>query len=167
MRVKEELLMRKKDWIFSGVSLFILICMIASNIWLIILFLSMKISQIILYVTSILVVLVIMTYYHVRDKRTGHIEKQSWIINHLLFWLMTDLHTLIILARYILPNERQGGLLPELFFLAHLLLIFPVLFSERSTFYQKHELAFSILLHIITYSLLSYSFVQLVIQTMQ
>jgi hypothetical protein len=80
---------------------------------------------------------------------------------------MTDLHFIVVIARYILPNVRQGGLLPELLILIHIVLIFIVIISDRYTFYRKHELRLNFLLHAIVYGFITYSFIQLVIQTMQ
>jgi hypothetical protein len=46
--------MSKKDWIFSGIASIILIGMIASNIWLIILGLSLRIVEIVIYSIAII-----------------------------------------------------------------------------------------------------------------
>jgi hypothetical protein len=159
--------MKKNDWIFSGVVGLILLIMTLSNIWLMTLFLGMRILYMFIYVAGIIVILLTMTHYSVHQMGERAFSQTHWIQNHLIFWILTDLHTIIMLARYLLPNERQGGLLPELFFLIHLLWMIPVFFSYKSRFYQKHELGLSFCLHVLIYGLLSYSFIQVVIQTMQ
>jgi hypothetical protein len=158
---------QKKDWLFSVVYSVVLIIMIASNLWLITLFLSMQTLLILMYVTSMIIVLYALTQFHFHNTRLDDISKKNWIKNHLLFWIMTDLHTLIIIFRYIFPNERQGGFYPELLFFIHLLLIYPVFVSYKFKFYDRHKIILNFFLHIIIYGFLSYSFIQLIIQTMQ
>lgn len=168
MKVKEGVLnMRKNDWIFSGIVALVFIIMIASNLWLMTMFLSMKILHMFIYFAFIVIILMTMTHISIHQMGNREFKKKDWIKNHLLFWIMTDLHTIIMMARYIHPNVRQGGLIPELLFLIHVLMIIPVYLSYRVTYYQKHELGLSLILHIAIYAMLSFSFIQLVIQTMQ
>ncbi len=159
--------MRKEDWLFSGIASLILLGMIASNILLMTFFLSQKTLLIVLYILGIILILFWMTYYRARELKNLPVFETNWITNNLLFWVMTDFHTIIIISRYLFPNERQGGLLPELFFLIHLCFILVVLLSRKLNFRQKHQLEFNFLLHVIIYGLISYSFIQFVIQTMQ
>jgi hypothetical protein len=159
--------MSKKDWIFSGIASIILIGMIASNIWLIILGLSLRIVEIVIYSIAIILIIYGITLYRFKSIGTHEFTQQHWVKNHLLFWIMTDLHFIVVITRYILPNVRQGGLLPELLILIHIVLIFIVIISDRYTFYRKHELGLNFLLHAIVYGFISYSFIQLVVQTMQ
>jgi len=159
--------MQKKDWIYSGIISLILLCMIASNIMLMVFFLSRQTFLIILYAIGIILILFLMTYYRVRELKNRLVYEPNWISSNLLFWVMTDFHTIIIIMRYLFPDERQGGLLPELFFLIHLFFILIIFLTNKSSTRQKHQLEFNFLLHIIIYGLLSFSFIQFVIQTMQ
>jgi hypothetical protein len=159
-------LLQKNDWLFSGIAALILIVLIASNLWLMTMFLSMRILHIFIYIAGVIIILLTMTHISIYALGTRKFIQKDWIRNHLLFWIMTDLHTIIMIARYVHPNHRQGGLIPELFFLMHVFLIIPVYFSDRTIYYQKHELGLSFILHLSIYTLLSYSFIQLVIQTM-
>lgn len=166
MRVKEGGMMRKKDWIYALAVAGILMLMLISNIGLLMLLLSRSIIYAILYVGGM--ALILMTLTHMSIESFGYTVNKgnSWIKNHLVFWIMTDLHTLTMLARYLFPKERQGGWVPEVLFLIHLMLMVPVFLSERFAWYRKHELGIQAFLHLITYTMLSYSFIQFVIQTM-
>ncbi len=159
--------MKKNDWIFSGIVGTLLIIMVLSNIYLLTLFLGLKILYIFIYVAGMAVILLTMTHYSVHQMGNHEVIKSNWIKNHLIFWMMTDIHTLIMIARYVFPKERQGGYFPELLYVIHLLIIIPVYFSYRSHFYKKYEVGISFCLHALIYTILSYNFIQFIIQTMQ
>lgn len=160
-------LLRKNDWIFSALISIILIMMILSNIGFIDLLMNMKVLYMFIYVAMIVVVLLTMTHISIHQMGYRVVSKSNWIQNHLIFWIMADLHTIIMIARYVIPFERTGGLLSELFLLIHLFMMIPVYFSYKSTFYQKHEVGLSFSLHVIIYTLISFSFIQLMFQIMQ
>ena len=159
--------LNKKDWLFSGITGAILIGMIASNIYLMIILLSMRTLQILIYGIILMIILFIINNYHYRNILERDIKQTSWIKNNILFWMMTDLHTIIIISRYIIPSEKQGGILPEALFLLNLLLIYPVYKSHQLTFYLKHQFIINFTLYLFTYIIISFSFIQVVIQTMQ
>lgn len=158
--------MRKQDWIFSGVSSIVLIGMIASNYLLLRMIFDMRNTELIVYLAGIALIMLTMTHVNVYAMGEREITQKNWINNHLLFWIMLDMHTLILVARYILPNDRQSGLLPELYYLVHLSLSVPVYFAYKSEFYKKHELILSFGLHLIVYGFLSYTFIQNIIQVL-
>lgn len=94
-------------------------------------------------------------------------QEIHWIKNHLISWILTDYHFLILLARYLHPKDRPNGWIPELLFGIHLILILPVYLSQQWAWFKKHELLWNIILHVIIYTMISYNFIQFVIQTMQ
>lgn len=158
--------MQKKDWIYSLVVACILVLMILSNIGLILLLLSRSTIYVILYVGGILLIMILLTYFSIKVLGYSARKEIHWLKNHLVFWIMTDLHALIMFARYVFSKERQGGLIPVVLFLIHLMLVIPVFLSERWAWYKKHEFTIQAFLHLITYTMLSYTFIQFVIQTM-
>jgi len=114
---------RKQDWIFSAIVAIILIGMISSNIWLLILLLSLRIVEIVIYCSVLIPMVYGMTLYRFKSIGAQELSQQHWIQHHLIFWIMTDLHFIVVITRYILPNMRQGGLLPESLLFIYLLLI--------------------------------------------
>ena len=167
MRVKEGVMMNKKDWFYSGIIAISLLLLIISNIELIILMLSRSYVWALFYGLGIAILLFVLTKLSLTRWGYSTNQKPSWIKHHLIFWIMTDYHALIMIARYVFPKDRTHGFIPELLLGIHLALIIPVYFLGRWPWYKKHEFLVNIILHLVTYTMLSYTFIQFVIQTMQ
>ena len=167
MRVKEGVLMNRKDYLNSLKIAGILFLLIVSNIGLIFMMLSQRVLFIGLY--GLGVALIILTLTKVSMTRFGFSinQKVHWIKNHIILWIMLDFQTLIILARYIFPKERPNGLVPEIFFLIHLLIVIFVIQISHINWYKKHERLMLSFIHLTIYAMLSYNFVWFMIQTMQ
>jgi hypothetical protein len=101
MRVKEDVMMNRKDWFYSGIIAGLLLLMIISNIALIFLMLSQSYLWIVLYGIGIAILFV--GLIHRFYTRWGYLMNQGihWIKNHLIFWILTDYYFLILLARYL------------------------------------------------------------------
>ena len=166
MKVKEGVMMNRKDWFYSGIIAIFLLLMILSNIALIFMLLRGSYVWMILYGLSIAILLFGLTHRFYKKWGFSINQNVNWIKNHLIFWIMTDYMTLFMVARYIYPKERTNGFIPELIFGIHLLLIIPVYFSEKWSWYKKHELLLNLVLHTITYIMLSFNFIYFIIQTM-
>ncbi len=167
MRVKEGVMMNKKDWFYSGIIAISLLLLVISNIELIILMLSRSYGWAVLYGLGIAILLFILTKFSLTRWGYSVNKDNHWIKNHLIFWIMTDYHALIMIARYAFPKDRTNGFIPDLLLGIHLALIIPVYFLNRWPWYKKHEFLVNIILHLVTYTMLSYTFIQFVIQTMQ
>lgn len=159
--------MNKKDWFYSGIIAISLILLITSNIALIFMLLRGSYVGMVFYGLGIAILLFGLTQRFYVKWGYSINKDDHWIKNHLIFWIMTDLHTLIMLARYLHPKNRTDGFIPELLFGLHLLCIVPVYFSKRWSWYKKHELILNMILHGIIYIMMSYNFIQFIIQTMQ
>lgn len=167
MRVKEGVMMNKKDWFYSGIIAISLLLLIISNIALIFMLLRGSYVGMVLYGLGIAILLFGLTQRFYTKWGYSINKDNRWIKNHLIFWIMIDYYTLIMIARYVFPKERTNGFIPELLFIINLALIIPVYFLNRWPWYKKHEFLMSIILHLVTYTMLSYTFIQFVIQTMQ
>jgi len=167
MKMNEGVQMKKRDWLYAGIASLILMMMLLSNIWLMIILLSRNIVFFVLYTMMLFIILFFLTFYRIRMLEFSEKKSNHWINDNLLLWMLTDFHALTLLLRYIIPGEQQGTFLPEVFFLIHLFLVLIVLYASRALLYQKHRLLITYIAHILLYGLLSYSFIQLIIQTMQ
>ena len=159
--------MFKKDWLFAGLASLIIMVMILTNIWVMMMILSKDILLMVFYAIAIITVIFFLTRFRLRTLEPDETYQPHWINDHLLLWMMTDFHAIVLLLRYVLSSERQGNNLPEFFFVGHLVFVGLVLCINKTKFYQTYKLLLNFLIHLIIYSLLSYSFIQLVIQTMQ
>lgn len=159
--------MNRKDFLYSLMIAGILFLLIASNIGLIFMMLSQLVIFMILYGLGIGLIMITVTQKSINKWGFSIHDGFHWIKNHIILWIMLDYHTLIILGRYIFPKDRPNQLIPEILFVIHLLITVFVIQLSRFNWYQKNERWLLSILHVVTYAIISYNFIQFIILTMQ